>query len=273
MALADEALYGGSCAKHLLQFYEADEDALVANVGTYLSEGLQQGETIVIAATGAHWAAFSEHLRRAGLNVADLVEHQRVMYLDAEHTLERILVGGYPDPSKFDAVLGGAVRDALRSGGGARAYGELVNLLWARGHYPAAIRLEQLWHKLLAANPFSLFCAYNIDLFDTGFDTGLLDALLRAHSHLLPNNSGTELADAMTAALQEVSGKNQASRILLRAGDFSRRGWPSLPRTEAMILWLRKHMPVEAPEVFRRAKVHYRANAGADPVYSAESAG
>ncbi|MFN2460176.1 MAG: MEDS domain-containing protein [Candidatus Velthaea sp.] len=259
--------------KHLLQFYEADDGALVRNVGSYLAEGLRTGEGAIVAATPAHWTLFATHLRKAGLDVAALVAEGTLTYLDADNALERILVGGYPDAARFDAILGAAVRDALRSGERARVYGELVNILWTRGQYPAAIRLEQLWHRLLSALPFSLFCAYNIDVFDTGFDTGLLDALLRAHSHLLPSGCGDELVEALNAALQEVTGPNKASRIMLKAGDYSRRGWPSLPRTEAMILWLRQHMPVEAPDVFRRAKALYREKTAGEPIFSAESAG
>jgi len=272
MSMLDEALRAEPPPRHLLQFYEADDYALIANVCAYAVRGINRGEGIVLGVTAAHWRAISDFLRGTGVNVSGLVEDGVLVHLDANATLDRILVGGYPDEAKFDSVVGSVIRQALQAGKGARAFGELVNVLWGRGQYPAAIRLEQLWHRLLNKLPFALFCAYNIDLFDTSFDTGMLDALLRAHSHLLPSGSGNELMEALTTALTETQGENKARRIMLNAGDFSRRGWPSLPRTEALILWLRKNMPIEAPEILSRAKSYYRANASFQPAYRAESA-
>jgi hypothetical protein len=76
-------------------------------------------------------------------------------------------------------------REAFLATAGLRVYGEMVGLLWQAGEYPAAIRLEQLWHRLMKAVDFSLYCAYPIDIFGRGFEAGLIDALLCAHTHLL----------------------------------------------------------------------------------------
>ena len=40
------------------------------------------------------------------------------------------------------------------------AAGEMVAILWARGHTGATVRLEHLWHRLCATESFTLFCAY-----------------------------------------------------------------------------------------------------------------
>src|SRR5581483_7686374 len=60
----------------------------------------------------------------------------------------------------FDEVVGGVVRRAARRGGGVRAYGEMVALLWGAGDVLGAIELERLWNDLAREQEFALLCAY-----------------------------------------------------------------------------------------------------------------
>jgi hypothetical protein len=45
-----------------------------------------------------------------------------------------------------------------------RAFGEMVALLWAQGKSQAALELEDLWNELPGHHPFSLMCAYSLDV-------------------------------------------------------------------------------------------------------------
>src|SRR6185312_4095495 len=87
---------------------------------------------------------------------------------------------------------------------GTRAYGEMVGLLWRAGEFDAAIRLEELWNELLKSGDASLFCAYPIDIFSADFKVGKVDALLCAHTHLLPVDPA--LDGALNRAMDEVLG-------------------------------------------------------------------
>ena len=89
------------------------------------------------------------------------------MVLDAETTLDQILVDGMPAANLFHSLMEetlasintGSPRDNVR------AYGEMVDLLWRRGHTAAAIQLEELWNAFLAERPVSLLCAYMMGSF------------------------------------------------------------------------------------------------------------
>jgi anti-sigma regulatory factor (Ser/Thr protein kinase) len=104
----------------------------------------------VVIATAPHRAALT----------AALGEREDAIWLDAAETLERFTWNGRIDRGRFDAVVGDVIRAATASGRPVRAFGEMVALLWDDGNLSAAIELEALWNDLLAAIPFSLYCAY-----------------------------------------------------------------------------------------------------------------
>jgi hypothetical protein len=168
-------------------------------------------------------------------------------------------VNGHPDADRFDRVVGEKVRAAVeRSAGyGLRAYGDMVGVLWAERQFPAAIRLEQLWNKLRKTVPFSLFCAYPVDVFGGQFDGGILDALLCAHTHLLPSGADEQLDDAVNRAMIEVLGAG-AGKTFVSLSE-RQHGWASLPKSEAALLWVRNNEPEKADEILSLARKYYHA--------------
>lgn len=178
-----------------------------------------------------------------------------VTVLDAEATLASFLVHGFPDANRFDDVVGCLVDDLMRSSGnaGVSAYGEMVGLLWGAKRYTAAIRLEQLWGKVLDRGALRLFCGYPIDIFGSDFSASVLSALFGAHGRLLSEDSTRSLDSALSRALDEVLGEGR------RLFDDAIVPLPrcALPNAEAMILRLRALFPQYAEDVLARAKVYY----------------
>jgi hypothetical protein len=70
--------------------------------------------------------------------------------------------GELPDETLFEIAIGEVVRQPVEasSRGSARAFGEMVSLLWAQGKEDAALALEGLWNKLLAKDRFLLCCGW-----------------------------------------------------------------------------------------------------------------
>ncbi len=247
---------------HFLQLYEADDVALVRNAAAFLAAGLRHGSTAVVVASDEHTPAIVQHLEGAGFEAAALERSGRLQVFDAAETLGRFVVDGHPDAVRFDRIVGDAVRRsmALAGGNGVRAYGEMVGLLWKDRQYPAAIRLEQLWHKLRAQAPFSLFCWYPIDIFAPDFDSGIVDALLSAHTHLLPRDAHGHLYAALERAMDEVLGADDPSRgVRVRAHRGRHPYWGQLPAAESTILWLRRAVPDRADRVLALAREYYTA--------------
>lgn len=262
MLSTDISLEGTDPETHLVQLYEADERALLKNVSRYLTAGLEHGDSLVVIATADHREAIRKAISEAGADVEEAQQLGRLEFADAHETLARFMVDGYPDSTRFEGTVGAIVRNALAraEGKGLRAYGEMVGVLWKARQFPSAIRLEQLWNRLRKSSPFSLFCSYPIDVFDAQFDVGVLDALLCAHTHLLPAGGSGDLENAIRRAMTEVIGHGTDDLHSLVPGE-ERTGWPTLPKAEAMILWLRSTMPDSAEAILARARQYYHATA------------
>jgi hypothetical protein len=189
-------------AQHFVQLFQADEPSLVYNVAFYIAQGLSRGENAIVIADAAHRHGFAQRLRVLGVAAGP------VLFLDAEETLSRFMVNGHPDERLFRETLDEAI--AQVSGGAKapklRAYGEMVGILWQRGQIAAAIELEAVWNRALESEGFVLFCGYPIDIFDPGFQMADMDAVLCAHTHLLPTGHGNALDASISRALYEVFG-------------------------------------------------------------------
>jgi hypothetical protein len=144
---------------HVVAFYGDDGD-LAGQVSDYLLGAIRGGGTGLVIATPAHRLAIEDCLVCSGIDVPGARAAGSYVSLDAEETLRRFLVGGWPSPAGFWQVISPLARGAVAAGGPVRVFGEMVALLWDAGLAGAAIELEALWNELAAQYPFSLFCAY-----------------------------------------------------------------------------------------------------------------
>jgi PAS domain S-box-containing protein len=172
---------------HAVQFYE-DDRFLIDAVSSFLTAGMLAGESAVVIATETHRQALSARLEAEGVDVDGACFRGRLLFLDAEETLDALMVGGTPDADLFQATVGGAIDKRLRAsaGAGLRAYGEMVDVLWKRGDVEAALKLEELWNDLCNVHQFSLLCAYSMGNFYQQSDGQLLEAVCRRHSSVVP---------------------------------------------------------------------------------------
>ena len=243
---------------HMVQLYDENEQALARNVGEYFREGLKRGEGLLLIAAKDHREAFLQQLEDLGVDPQAAMQKHGLVALDAHQTLNRFMVDGQPDWVRFETVMGAAideVRPQTDSAGGFRAYGEMVGILWKAGQYSAAGRLEQFWNKLLGRSSFSLFCSYPIDVFGREFQAAALDAVLSAHTHLLPAGIQGNLDRALDRAMDEILGP-EANQIRSLIQASYRPSWAVMPRGEAIIFWLRTNLPGRADEILTRAREH-----------------
>lgn len=262
MQTNSSSLRADKLGSHVVQLHGSDDQILTSNAVGYLAEGLKRGGGAIIVATAVHIESFARELLRLGVDTESALQSGRLAYADADTTLARFIVGGHPDSERFDRVVGTAVREVKKASGdkGLRAYGEMVGLLWRAKQYPAAIRLEQLWNKLRDEISFELFCAYPIDVLDKDFDASVVDALLCAHTHLLPSTADASLQSALNRAIDEVRGSKESLRDS-RINRKQKKDWAALPELESTILWLRANHPDQAEEILTKARSYYQASA------------
>lgn len=130
----------------------------------------------------------------------------------------------------------------------------MVGLLWSRGQFPAAIRLEQLWNRLQERARFCLYCAYPVDVFGRDFQATIVDPLLCAHTHVVSDDSAARLETAIDHAMREVLDCSERRHAAAARG---RRAWATLPPAESAILWLRRNAPDRVDDVLLRARQYF----------------
>lgn len=158
---------------HGVQVYD-DDEALIARLELFVLEGARQGKTTVVIATPQH-----RQMLRERLAVWDLADS--FLGLDAQHTLDRFLRGGLPDPELFDLVVGQLVRS--QAANGLQAFGEMVSLLWRQGNVEGTMALERLWGQLQRDVAFPLLCSYASS--DFAERSGLAE-VCELHTHVVP---------------------------------------------------------------------------------------
>ena len=245
---------------HFVQCYDGDVRVLAAGAGAFLAEGLRAGGGAIVIATPSHGEAFALHLCAHGIDAGSALRDKRLIFCDAGEVLARFMLHGWPDHERFQAIVEPLLMEIEAHAGsaGVRAYGEMVDLLWNAGQSAAAARLEQLWNELLGRHSFSLFCAYQIDVFGKEFHPSVMEPVLCAHSRLLPAGAGGSVGRAVNRAFNEVLGVKAETLQGLMKSDIPD-SWAAVPEAEATILWLRDKLPDYADEVLTRARAYYQA--------------
>jgi CheY-like chemotaxis protein len=95
----------------------------------------------------------------------------------------------------------------------ARAFGEMVALLWAEGNRDAAIRLEELWNELAHEHTFALFCAYPLKEFAADPSGEPFGQVCTCHSRVLPAESYAALSSDVER-LRAICGLQQKALAL-----------------------------------------------------------
>ncbi|KAI9861889.1 MAG: hypothetical protein M1813_004957 [Trichoglossum hirsutum] len=88
------------------------------------------------------------------------------------------------------------------------AYGELVDILCARGQHHLALELEALWCDFLTSKNISLLCGYKMDSFRDSLVENVFSQICHSHTAVTPTESYSSLATsdqklAMVATLQQ----------------------------------------------------------------------
>jgi hypothetical protein len=144
---------------HVLQIYE-NESAFSDTLTGFVGGGINAGECVIIIATRQHLQELDKRLTSFGISTSTLIQDNRYIPLDAEETLQKFMVDGWPDEDLFFKTVSGLLLKANAKKRRVRAFGEMVAILWAKGMNGATVQLEHLWNKFCATQSFALFCAY-----------------------------------------------------------------------------------------------------------------
>lgn len=237
----------GAAPGHGVEIYTRD-DELVESVTAFLAAGFDANAAAVVIATPEHVEAIRAAAGAAGT----------LIVADAEETLAAFFEEGALSAQRFEQVVGGLLDEAQAASAGApRAFGEMVDLLRLRGEIDEAMALEELWEAERRRRPFSLLCAYRLDVFDAEMQTGPLPQICNVHSHVMPAHDLGRFNDAVARALTEVLGPN-VTRDIYYIVDRPLRA-RRVPVAQDALRWLVASFPAEAANVLEAARGYYAA--------------
>jgi PAS domain S-box-containing protein len=197
---------------HFVQFYENDV-SLVDAVSGFIGVGFERRESCIVIATPTHRASLENKLKELGFDVTTLHAQGHYIPLDAAATLSRFMREKTPEPQCFEETIGRVIARAGEGGRRVRAFGEMVSLLWAEGNQDGAIRLEELWNELAKTRPFSLFCAYSMQDFDSEAHAAPFHQICTQHSCVVPAESYAALSST-DERMREISRLQQKAQAL-----------------------------------------------------------
>jgi hypothetical protein len=169
-------------SEHHVQLFDSSK-SLADTVAAFLLAGFARGESILIVATPEHRELLARRFRESGLNPRDAIAANRLVILDASQTLDKFMRKDTPGAAAFDEVVG-TIIEQLSNDKRVCIYGEMVDLLVARGNYNGAQQLEELWNDLGRRECFTLFCGYASGHFGDPKTAKALAAICASHSHL-----------------------------------------------------------------------------------------
>jgi len=182
--------------------------------------------------------------------------------VDADECLPRFMRNSMPDSTVFLGLAADVIGQA-RAGvryQKVRWWGEMVNVLWERGDVAASMSLEDQFDQLAKKHDIAIFCSFLMDNFNGEVHTHMLPRLGTNHSHLIPVEDYDRLERAVTAALLETVGAEQA-RVLENQLLSDYRPPFRMPRAQSLLLALRQALPTVADPVLQRSRNLYIASA------------
>ena len=171
-----------SASEHNVQLFDSSK-SLVDSVAQFLIKGLEKGENLLIVVTPEHRDLLAKRLGDFGWSARTLIAANRLVLLDAAQTLDKFMRQDTPSPVAFDEVVGSLVH-RLAAGKRLWIYGEMVDVLAARGNYRGAQQLEEIWNVLGQRECFTLFCGYASGHFGDPRTARALADICAAHDHV-----------------------------------------------------------------------------------------
>ena len=135
---------------------------LLTELTTFIAEGLESEETVVVIGTEDHRAELRRRLLAQQMIGLSAPWDHRYFTFDAADTLGLFLVEGWPEERLLLFLHGhGALPQIYRC---SRPYPDLLGNdggIWDERSYQAALHLEELWNTFAEQRQFTLLCGYS----------------------------------------------------------------------------------------------------------------
>ena len=175
VAQSGQARIPAASDHHSLELYK-DNAFLVEAVIAFIRVGLEMQDTVLVLATKNHRKAIEGSLSPKEL------KNKTLFFFDAEDLLSRFMIDDWPDESRFMDTM--SIGLMLSESARVRVFQEMTSLLWTQATLNAAIHVEELLNKLIAAKPIKLLCAYQLARFSGKEGRQFQDNICDLHRYL-----------------------------------------------------------------------------------------
>src|SRR4030095_8132031 len=156
---------GDSLASHRHDLLFCSSDAvLVEAFSRFIAGALHQGHAVIALVTEAHDESLQCRLQASHVDLDLAIRQERYVSVNINELLAKVMVNGWPDPTRFLNAAADLVTEAARRATGQHAevaaVGECSSTVWARGDVEAAVRLEHLWDEVAKSRAMDIMCAY-----------------------------------------------------------------------------------------------------------------
>jgi hypothetical protein len=245
---------------HIVQLYQ-DQQFLNRAVCRFAAGAIANGEGVILVPTAEHWEAFRPKLEAEGVDVKAAQGRGQLTVVDADELLPRFMQDAMPDAPVFLGLAANVI-DSARGQGRypkVRWWGEMVNVLWEQGHVAASMSLEDQFDRLAKHHEIAIFCSFVMDNFNSEVHSRLLPRLGQNHSHLIPVEDYARLERAVTDALRQTVGANDAQVLEQQLLSNYSEAF-QMPRSQALLLALRESLPDVAESVLTRSRELYHGS-------------
>ena len=150
-----------------MEIYE-DPETIVRVLAQLVCQALSMELPALVMMKSSTQPLLSDALKSRGLDLEYLRAAGKADMRDSEAVLDRVMVDGAPDPSRFKEVIG-EILHPLCQGRILCApliYSDLADMLVRAGTIPAALQLETFWNDIGRDYSFSLMCGYTVSPLD-----------------------------------------------------------------------------------------------------------
>jgi MEDS: MEthanogen/methylotroph, DcmR Sensory domain len=243
---------------HIVQLYQ-DQQFLNRAVCRFAAGAIANGEGVILVPTAAHWEAFGPRLEAEGVDIKAAQDRGQLTVVDADELLPQFMHHSMPDAPVFLGLAADVIEKSRGAGRypKVRWWGEMVNILWERGDVAASMNLEDQFDRLAHQHEIAIFCSFSMDNFNGDVHSRMLPRLGLNHSHLIPVEDYVRLERAVSDALREFVGADDAHVLAEQLVPK----YPTafhMPRSQALLMALRESLPELADSVLTRSRTLYQ---------------
>ena len=239
--------------EHVLQLYQ-EESCLLDALAEFVATGLRLEEAVLIVGSTPRWDLLLDRLQKSGVDARAYASRGQLKLYGA-HVLLSNCTNGSLDRYKLGRLLGSALELARMRYERVRVFSELTDTRWRDGDRAAAAAIERVWKPLLGVHDFTLLCACSIDTLEDNAYDETFQMLCHAHTHVSPAHDEAGFEDAVSGAVAEVLDAPLVR--MLESLSAAQRPPVHMPHGQAMLFWLKQHMPRTAEKVMRRARARW----------------